>query len=125
MVVIADSQWVAAQEVQKFGKHLCGAIGDGGGLDWRRTEEASGMQAREDAVGGAEEDGKAEGEEVRCVAKAGEDVAWDLEVFTADLDDGFGVKELGDEAGYWAYSSDPKSVGAEGELTAVELSICE
>ena len=59
------------------------------------------MEAGEDAVGGAEEDGEAEGEEVGSVAEGGEYVPWDLKVFATDLDDGFRIEELGDEAGYY------------------------
>lgn len=92
--------------MEEFGEDVGGAVGDGGGADGRGAEEAGRMEAWEDvgggwAGGGVEEGGEAEGEEVRRVADVGEDVARDLEVFAANLDDGFGVEELGDEAGYF------------------------
>lgn len=91
--------------MEELGEDAGGAVGDGGGADGRGAEEAHGVEAGEDVRGvgvrgGVEEGGEAEGEEVGGVAHAGEDVARDLEVFAADLDDGFGVEELRDEAGY-------------------------
>ena len=59
------------------------------------------MEAWKNAVGRTEEYGEAEGEEVRRVANAGEDVTRDLEVLSADLDDGFRVEKLGYETRYW------------------------
>lgn len=91
--------------MEELGKDARGAVGDRGWPNWWGPEEPDGIEAGEDAGGwraggGVEEDGEAEGEEVGGVADAGEDVARDLEVFAADLDDGFGVEELGDEVGY-------------------------
>jgi len=99
VVVVADGQGVAAQEVEELGEDAGAAVGDGGGADGRGAEEADGVEAGEDVGGGVEEGGETEGEVVGGIADAGEDVARDLEVFAADLDDGFGVEELGNEAG--------------------------
>jgi hypothetical protein len=101
VVVVADGEGVAAQEVEELGEDAGAAVGDGGGADGRGAEEAEGVEAGEDVGGGVEEGGEAEGEVVGGIADAGEDVARDLEVFAADLNDGFGVEELGDEAGYF------------------------
>jgi len=103
VVVVADGERVAAQEVEELGEDAGAAVGDGGGADGRGAEEAEGVEAGEDVGGGVEEGGEAEGEVVGGIADAGEDVARDLEVFAADLDDGFGVEELGDEAGYFGW----------------------
>lgn len=99
VVVVADGERVAAQEVEELGEDAGAAVGDGGGADGRGAEEAVGVEAGEDVSGGVEEGGEAEGEVVGGIADAGENVARDLEVFAADLDDGFGVEELGNEAG--------------------------
>ena len=54
--------------MEEFREHACGAVGDCGRFDGWGAQEAGGVQAREDPIGGAEEDGKAEGEEVGRVA---------------------------------------------------------
>lgn len=130
VVAVANGEGVAAKEVEEFGEDVGGAVGDGRGADGRGAEEAHGMEAREDvgggwAGGGVEEGGEAEGEEVRGVADVGEDVARDLEVFAADLDDGFGVEELGDEAGYFGRLLDILDGWYSKELTAIELRVGE
>lgn len=105
VVVVADGEGVAAQEVEELGEDTGAAVGDGGGADGRGAEEAEGVEAGENVGGSVEEGGETEGEVVGGIADAGEDVARDVEVFAADLDDGFGVEELGNEAGDFRLST--------------------
>ena len=95
----ADGDGVAAEELKDLGKGVGAAVGDRGGDDGGRAEEALAVETGEEVVGAGEEDGEAEGEEVGRVARAGEDVARDLELAVADGgEDGFLV-ELGYQLG--------------------------
>lgn len=122
----ADGDGVAAEKLEDLGKGVGAAVGDRGGDDGGRAEEALAVEAGEEVVGAGEEDGEAEGEEVGRVARAGEEVARDLELAVADRgEDGFLV-ELGDQPGEaveLGVGEEADKVGAIAGLDVVALEV--
>lgn len=92
VILVADLQRVSAQEVQELGEDVCGSIWDAGRGDGWRAEEAVAIEAREYLRRGCEKGAEAEGEEVGAVAWTREDIAGDLEVAVADLDEDLGFE---------------------------------
>lgn len=94
MVLVADMQRVAAQQMQKFGKDLCTAPWD---IGWRyrwRAQQTPSIKSGKDLARRAEEDSKAETEEVGRVAGLREDVFRDLEMALAYLNEDLGLEKL-------------------------------
>ena len=94
VVFVADMDGVATEHVEKVGEDVGGMVGDVCWFDRRWTEEAVAVEAGEDFARVGKEGGEVEGEVIWLVAWAREDVALDLEVSTANLDEDFGFEEL-------------------------------
>lgn len=122
----ADGDGVAAEELEDLGEGVGAAVGDRGGDDGGRAEEALAVEAGEEVLRAGEEDGEAEGEEVGRVARAGEEVARDLELAVADRgEDGFLV-ELRDQPGEaveLGVGEETDKVGAIARLDVVALEV--
>lgn len=100
VLVGANLQRVAAQQVQQLGESLRAATGDRRRENGGRADETFAVEAREEVIAGVgEEDGKAEAEEVGRVARVAEEVARDLEFAVAYGHEDALLVELGDELG--------------------------
>ena len=86
--------------MQNVGEDLRRAIGDTRRVDTWWAEETAGIEAGEYFTRRGKEDREAESEEIWRVARGGKDVAWDTEVFIANLNKDFRLKELGLETRY-------------------------
>lgn len=101
VLLVLDMQRIAAEKVQQLRKHLPGPVRYAGRDNRRWPQEALAIQPRENLGWGREKDGRAQGEEIRRVARPGEDVPGDLEMPVADLDEDLGFKELRYESWYY------------------------
>ena len=72
VVLVADGDGVAPQEADDLGKSVGVAVGDRGGYDGWRSDEALAVETRKQVVWTGEEGAEAEGEEVGGVAGVGE-----------------------------------------------------
>lgn len=128
MVLISDMQRISAQKVKQFCKDFGRSMGDGWRDDSWRAEEAYTIQTGEHFGRGGEEGTESEGEEVGGVAGTGEDVSWDLKVAVTDLNEYFGLEQLGHQPGHWFGQHAPSTndgLRSRGSLTSIELRIRE
>lgn len=100
MHLVAHMNGVSSEELDQIRKGIGAAVGDGGGEDRGRTDEAFALEAGEEVVGTGEEGSETEGEEVGGVAGVAEDVAGDLEFAMADGDEDALFVELRNEFRY-------------------------
>jgi hypothetical protein len=86
--------------MQEVGKNFGGSIGDTRGCDGGWTEETSAIQAGEDLGRGGEEGTEAESKEIGRVARAREYITRDFEMTITDLNEDFGLEQLGHQSGH-------------------------
>lgn len=92
MLLIPDLERVSAKEVEELCEDVAGAVGNAWRNDRGWAQQIATVEAGEELAWVGEEDGEPEGEEIGRVAGSGEDVARDLEMAFADLDEDLGFE---------------------------------